>query len=128
MRSPRIGLVPETAPDWAAEAIVAGGGVLVPPEEAEALVWFDPGEPDALWPFLERAPHVQWVHLPWAGVEPYIDRMTDRHLWTCGKGVYAEPVAEHALALALAGLRRCPSASSPCGGGAGGAPRCSTGR
>jgi phosphoglycerate dehydrogenase-like enzyme len=25
--------------------------------------------------------------------------------WTCGKGVYAEPVAEHALALALAGLR-----------------------
>ena len=28
------------------------------------------------------------------------------HVWTCGKGVYAEPVAEHALTLALAGLRR----------------------
>jgi phosphoglycerate dehydrogenase-like enzyme len=26
--------------------------------------------------------------------------------WTCGKGVYAEPVAEHALALTLAGLRK----------------------
>ena len=25
--------------------------------------------------------------------------------WTCGKGVYASPVAEHALAMALAGLR-----------------------
>ena len=29
----------------------------------------------------------------------------DERLWTCGKGVYAEPVAELALALALAGLR-----------------------
>ena len=27
------------------------------------------------------------------------------HVWTCGKGVYAEPVAEIALALGLAGLR-----------------------
>ena len=26
-------------------------------------------------------------------------------MWTCGKGVYAEPVAEHALTLLLAGLR-----------------------
>ena len=34
-----------------------------------------------------------------------IRRYADR-TWTCGKGVYAEPVAEHALALALAGLRQ----------------------
>lgn len=27
------------------------------------------------------------------------------HVWTCGKGVYADPVAEIALALGLAGLR-----------------------
>ena len=26
-------------------------------------------------------------------------------MWTCAKGVYAEPVAEHALTLALAGMR-----------------------
>jgi phosphoglycerate dehydrogenase-like enzyme len=31
--------------------------------------------------------------------------LDDDRVWTCGKGVYAEPVAEHALALALAGLR-----------------------
>jgi phosphoglycerate dehydrogenase-like enzyme len=105
---PRVALVPEEAPRWAAEAITAGGGVLAPPEDAEALVWFSPGEPDALWPVLEGAHRVRWVHLPWAGVEPYIERMTDRHVWTCGKGVYAEPVAEHALALVLAGLRRLP--------------------
>ena len=27
------------------------------------------------------------------------------HIWTCAKGAYAKPVAEHALALTLAGLR-----------------------
>src|SRR5205823_13774788 len=31
-------------------------------------------------------------------------RRTGR-IWTCAKGVYAEPVAEHALTLLLAGLR-----------------------
>jgi phosphoglycerate dehydrogenase-like enzyme len=34
-----------------------------------------------------------------------VDVLDHDRLWTCGKGVYAEPVAEHALALALAGLR-----------------------
>ena len=51
--------------------------------------------------------HIDWVQLPWAGIEPYVDvvRAHAERTWTCGKGVYAEPVAEHALALALAGLR-----------------------
>src|ERR1035438_6908473 len=49
----------------------------------------------------------RWIQLPMAGVE----RMADAGLldpgrtWTSAKGAYAEPVAEHALALALAGLR-----------------------
>jgi len=35
--------------------------------------------------------------------------LIDRHRqWTSAKGAYAEPVAEHALALLLAGLRRLP--------------------
>jgi phosphoglycerate dehydrogenase-like enzyme len=29
--------------------------------------------------------------------------------WTCAKGAYAQPVAEHALTLALAGLRQLPT-------------------
>jgi phosphoglycerate dehydrogenase-like enzyme len=45
------------------------------------------------------------VHLPWAGIEPYAALLADDRVWTCGKGVYAEPVAEHAMLLALAGLR-----------------------
>jgi len=56
---------------------------------------------------LDDNPQLRWVQLPWAGVEPYVDviRSHAELTWTCAKGVYAEPVAEHALALALAGRR-----------------------
>ena len=76
------------------------------PEEADGLVWFGPFEPDALAPVLVSSP-ARWVQLPWAGIEPYVDvvRAHVDRTWTCGKGVYAEPVAELALSLGLAGLR-----------------------
>ena len=48
---------------------------------------------------------IRWVQLPWAGVEQFVHLIDDDRVWTCGKGVYAEPVAELALTLALAGMR-----------------------
>lgn len=102
---PRIALAPEGAPGWMADAIVAGGGHVVPPAEAEALVWGAPRDPDGLRRTLEEAPQLAWVQLPFAGIENFVDLLDDDRVWTCGKGVYAEPVAEMALALALAGLR-----------------------
>lgn len=101
-------MAPEGAPAWVFEAVEAGGGTLVDPAEAEAVVWFDALRPEALAPVLARAPGARWVHLPWAGVEPYGDLLDSERTWTCGKGVYAEPVAEHAVLLALAGLRGFP--------------------
>jgi len=88
-----------------AEAIVAGGGHLVAPGEAEGLVWGSPVDADGLAVALQQSPGVRWVQLPWAGVEKFVHLMDDDRLWTCGKGVYAEPVAEMALTLALAGMR-----------------------
>jgi phosphoglycerate dehydrogenase-like enzyme len=88
-----------------AEAITAGGGHVVPLGDAEALVWAAPRDPDALAAALEVNPDLVWVQLPFAGIEQFVDLVDDDRLWTCGKGVYAEPVAELALALALAGLR-----------------------
>lgn len=88
-----------------AAAVTAGGGHLVPLADAEALVWAAPRDPDALRRALLEAPDLAWVQLPFAGIETYIDVVDDDRLWTCGKGVYAEPVAELALSLALAGLR-----------------------
>jgi phosphoglycerate dehydrogenase-like enzyme len=104
-----------------ADAITAGGGQLVAPRQAEALVWASPTDADGLGKVLAEAPDVRWVQLPWAGVEHYIQLVDEDRLWTCAKGVYAEPVAELALTLALAGLRgldkytRATSWSGPSG-------------
>ena len=88
-----------------ADAVTAGGGVVTPAAEAEALIWADPDNPDLLGPVLAAAPQLRWVQLPYAGVEPYLRHVDGERRWTCGKGVYAEPVAELALSLLLAGMR-----------------------
>ena len=54
---------------------------------------------------LHDHPAIRWVQLPWAGVEPYLDVIDRSRIWTSAKGAYAEPVAELALGLLLAGLR-----------------------
>lgn len=88
-------------------AVVAGGGEIVGVEAADVVVWADPNDASGLAAVLEDHDNLRWVQLPWAGVEPYVEviRAHAERIWTCGKGVYAEPVAEHALALALAGRR-----------------------
>jgi phosphoglycerate dehydrogenase-like enzyme len=88
-----------------AEAITAGGGHLVGLDEAEAVIWGNPFDSDGLVTLLAHHPDLQWVQLPHAGIERFTGFIDDRRVWTCAKGVYAEPVAEMALTLALAGLR-----------------------
>ncbi|MBW3651908.1 MAG: D-isomer specific 2-hydroxyacid dehydrogenase family protein [Actinobacteria bacterium] len=107
---PRIAIAPEPAPEWARRAVVDGGGQVVPLGDAEALVWTAPTGAERLRGLLAGAPGVRWVQLPWAGVEEFAAAglFDDDRRWTCAKGAYAEPVAEHALALALAGLRNLP--------------------
>ncbi|WP_419848656.1 D-isomer specific 2-hydroxyacid dehydrogenase family protein [Candidatus Poriferisocius sp.] len=87
------------------DAVVAGGGAVSAPAGAEALVWAEPAAPELLPGVLEDGPGIGWVQLPYAGIENLTHLLDRDHHWTCGKGVYAEPVAEHALMLALAGLR-----------------------
>jgi phosphoglycerate dehydrogenase-like enzyme len=87
------------------DAVVDGGGEVVEVSEAEALVWGAARDPDGLAEVLEEADHIRWVQLPFAGIENFVHLVDESRLWTCGKGVYAEPVAEMALTLALAGMR-----------------------
>jgi phosphoglycerate dehydrogenase-like enzyme len=103
----RIAVLPDGVRTFLADAVEAGGGVLSRPDEAVALVWTETAAAEQLGSVLDDHAGLRWVQLPWAGVEPYVDviRAHADRTWTCGKGVYAEPVAEHALALALAGLR-----------------------
>jgi phosphoglycerate dehydrogenase-like enzyme len=49
--------------------------------------------------------HFAWVQLPFAGIENYVPHLDNRRVWTSGKGVYAEPVAELCMAFLLGGLR-----------------------
>lgn len=107
---PRIAVVPDSGRvESLREAVVAGGGVLTDVSEAEAIVWADAHRPHDLPAALASGPGIRWVALPYAGIEPYLDHLDDDHTWTAAKGVYATPVAEHIVALALAGLRCLPS-------------------
>lgn len=85
-------------------AVRRGGGRVVELiESPDALVGaVGPGELGAL---LDAAPSVQWVQLGGAGIEAYADLLDRPVTWTSAKGAYAQPVAEHALLLALASLR-----------------------
>jgi phosphoglycerate dehydrogenase-like enzyme len=107
MSAPKIAVAPAGTRDWIREAVYKGGGTLVEPGEAEALIFTEVSDHAGLRKLLEAHPNIRWVQLPWAGVEPYADAgvLDTDHVWTSGKGVYAKPVAEHALGLALAGLR-----------------------
>jgi len=103
--APRIHLGPVTAPAWLADAVVEGGGQLVDAADAEAIVWADAREVETLGRLLDDGDHIRWVQLPFAGIENFVEHLDHDRVWTCGKGVYAEPVAEMALALGVAGLR-----------------------
>jgi len=97
---------PAGAPAWMTEAVRAGGGRVVPADRARAVLWADPADPAGLRRLLDaHGDHIDWVQLPWAGVEPYVSDLDTRRVWTSGKGVYAEPVAELCMAFLLGGLR-----------------------
>jgi phosphoglycerate dehydrogenase-like enzyme len=101
----RILVLPAGGRRWLADAVRDGGAEPVTDGPAEAVVWTDPKDPDGLRRLLDERPGIRWVQLPWAGIEPYVDVLDEDRRWTCGKGVYAEPVAEQALMLALGGMR-----------------------
>lgn len=110
MVPPRVAIGP-TASALAVQAVEKGGGRPVPLDQpADALVWLSPSDHAGLAAALAADPGVRWVQLPFAGVEHFARAglFADGRTWTCAKGSYAPEVAEHALALALAGLRRLP--------------------
>ena len=108
-RTVRCAVAPAPASPVIVEAVRAGGGTVVDPSEGEALVWTEPLDGPGLATCLDGAPGVRWVQLPFVGVDAFLSIIDDRRTWTSAKGAYSEPVAEHALALGLAGLRHLPT-------------------
>ncbi|WP_210481089.1 D-isomer specific 2-hydroxyacid dehydrogenase family protein [Naasia sp. SYSU D00948] len=106
-----IAVLPESdAGEVFLDAVRSAGGEPAPlGSSTRGIVWLGPSDPDGLLEALERSPGVQWVQLPWAGVDAFAQALADHDrddlVWTSAKGAYAQPVAEHALTLTLAGLR-----------------------
>lgn len=87
--------------DVLSKAVEAAGAQVSDASEASALVWVD-SECGKIADSLHDG--IDWVQLPWAGIEPFRPVLDHKRQWTCGKGIYAEPVAEHVLALILSCL------------------------
>jgi phosphoglycerate dehydrogenase-like enzyme len=108
-----IAVLPESQQMFV-DAIAAGGGTVAPlSAETRGVVWLTASLPDQLQSVLDEHPGIEWVQLPWAGVDAFSDLLASYAdaplpLWTSAKGAYSEPVAEHALALTLALLRGLP--------------------
>jgi phosphoglycerate dehydrogenase-like enzyme len=85
------------------DAVRTAGGEIGPLEQADGLVWLD-SNPDG---FPDELPaDMRWVQLPSAGVEQWMDRIDRDRQWTSAAPAFGRAVAEHALALMLAGVRR----------------------
>jgi phosphoglycerate dehydrogenase-like enzyme len=95
--------------DLHARVVTEAGGTVGPlGPDTRGIVWLDNRDPAGLDDALRRHPAVGWVQLPFAGVDAFAHLIAahgDRVLFTSAKGAYAEPVAEHALALTLGTLR-----------------------
>jgi phosphoglycerate dehydrogenase-like enzyme len=111
MTAPRVAVGPFPSA-FATDAVRDGGGIVVDRDDRpDSLVWLDPADVAGLTTWLAEVPDARWVQLPFAGIERVAEAglLDDERIWTCAKGAYAEPVAEHALTLALAGLRHLPA-------------------
>ena len=104
----KIAVEPRSRPamfDAFADAVLSAGGEIVPVDEASALIWADPLAAGDFPGIFAQGTNLEWIQLPYAGIETFAENLQSGYLWTCGKGVYADPVAEHVIALTLAGFR-----------------------
>ncbi len=104
----KIAVAPDTQLamyDAMVQAVVDAGGEVVPVAEASGLMWADPAAADEFPAVATEGTELEWVQLPFAGIETFATALDPALIWTCGKGVYADPVAEHVIALILAGFR-----------------------
>ncbi|MDQ6790417.1 MAG: hydroxyacid dehydrogenase, partial [Candidatus Dormibacteraeota bacterium] len=103
----RVAIPADDSAEWLADAVSACGGEVAESAQADALL-VDAGAADKLESILAEAPRVRWVQLSSTGVDRFLHLMRDGRTWTCARSVFGPAVAEHALALALAGLRDLP--------------------
>lgn len=104
----KIAIEPKSYPEYEQAVRDAGGVPGTIDKEVTALIWTDYTRPDELDAMLSANPQIDWVQLPFAGVDAFASIIKRPIKFTSAKGSYREPVAEHALALTLALMRIIP--------------------
>lgn len=104
----QIAMAPKTIPEYVAAVQLAGAEVAPISPLVTGLIWLDYSKPEALEKLLDENPQLEWVQLPFAGVDAFAEIIKRPIRFTSAKGSYREPVAEHALALSLALMRIIP--------------------
>lgn len=98
----KVTIAPKSFPAYE-QAVLESGSVLSALDETVgALIWTDYSDPAGLKETLLNNPQLEFVQLPFAGVDAFQDVLDAPVRFACAKGAYREPVAEHALTLALA--------------------------
>ena len=103
-----VAIEPKSFPEYE-KAVELGGAKFSPMgPEVRGLIWTDYSAPVALGELIDNNPQLEWVQLPFAGVDAFSKQLDKNVLFTSAKGAYREPVAEHALMLSLALGRKLP--------------------
>ena len=103
-----VAIEPKSFPEYE-KALELGGAKLSPMgPDVRGLIWTDYSAPAALGELIENNPQLEWVQLPFAGVDAFAALLHKDVFFTSAKGAYREPVAEHALMLSLALGRKLP--------------------
>lgn len=112
-----LSLAPFSKPLFEQAVLTSGGQLVEVGPDTRGLIWLSEKDADDLMAVLRKFPTIEWVQLPWAGVDAFATVLAylatqpedQRPVVTSAKGSYSEPVAEHALALMLGCMRELPS-------------------
>ena len=96
-----VTIAPKSFPAYE-QAVLESGSTLSPlGSNVGALIWTDYSDPKGLEQTLIENPQLEFVQLPFAGVDAFQNVLHFPVRFACAKGSYREPVAEHALMLAM---------------------------
>jgi phosphoglycerate dehydrogenase-like enzyme len=102
-----VALLPDTGLTATLRDAVSTSGceIVADADRADGLIWCSPS-PEGLEAVVQARPGPSWIQLPFAGVERFVPLFSSDRMWTAAKAIYGPVVAEFALGLMLAGLRR----------------------
>jgi phosphoglycerate dehydrogenase-like enzyme len=98
----KVTIAPRSFPAYEQAVLDSGSFLSQLDESVGALIWTDYSDPKGLAKVLKDNPQLEFVQLPFAGVDAFQEVLVAPVRFACAKGSYREPVAEHALMLAMA--------------------------